>query len=236
VIVALGGTEAATAARKVTSTIPIVFLTSGDPVEHRLVASLNQPGTNATGISVLSIEIGAKRLALMRELLPQVAEVVMLLNPANPDAGVDLRNIRIAALAHGLAISVSEARSTDQLPAAFAAIARRNTKAVLVGSDPFFNNQRRQIVALAAQHAIPAIYDRRDFPDSGGLFSYGYHRADAYRQLGNYTGRILKGEKPAELPVAQPVKFEFVINLKTAKSLGLTVPLALQVAADEVIE
>ena len=236
VIVANGGTLAALAAKQVTSAIPIVFFMGGDPVEHGLVASLNQPGGNATGIGNLSIVVGAKRLALMRELLPKATEVTMLVNPAGLDTGVDLRNIRTAARAHGLELKVSEVHAADQLPAAFAAIARSDASALFVATDPFFNNQRQQIVSLAAQYAIPATYDRRDFPDAGGLLSYGYHRADSYRQLGIYTGRILKGERPANLPVVQPTKFEFVINIKTAKSLGLTVPLALQVAADEIIE
>ena len=236
VIVAPGGTVAALAAKETTSAIPIVFYTSGDPVSHRLVTSLNRPGGNLTGIGFLSIALGAKRLELLKELEPNIAEIAMLINPGNLDAEFESHNVQEAARLLGCQTIVVKAANEDELHGAFAAVVRRAAKALLVGADAFFSNRREQIVTLARHYSIPTIFDRREFVDAGGLMSYGHHRADAYHQLGIYTGRILKGEKPADLPVVQPTKFELVINLKTARALGLEIPSTLLARADEVIE
>jgi putative ABC transport system substrate-binding protein len=235
-ILAPGGVPAARAAKAVTTTIPIVFLISGDPIAHGLVTSLNRPGGNLTGLTFLGITLGAKRIELLGDLLPNAISVGMLVNPKNPDVETDTRDIRAAARALGKDIRILSASSEADFDSVFATLARDRTSTLVVGSDPFFGNARHQLVALAERYAVPAIYDRRDFALAGGLISYGHDRFDAYRQLGQYIGRILKGEKPADLPVLQPTKFELVINLKTARALRLDVPDKLLALADEVIE
>ena len=219
-----------------TSTIPIVFNIGNDPVQAGLVASLNRPGGNATGVNILTTELEAKRLGLLHELVPTASIIAHLVNPDYHPTKANVRDVAAAARVLGLQIILVEASSESEIDAAFAAILQKRAGAILVGADPFFNGRRNQIVALAASHAIPAIFEQREFAAAGGLMSYGTSIADAYRQMGIYTGRILKGEKPADLPVVQSVKFELVLNLKTAKSLGLTLPSGLLSIADEVIE
>jgi putative ABC transport system substrate-binding protein len=236
VIVAAGGSPSAIAAKAVTATIPIVFTGIDEPVSDGLVASLNHPGGNVTGISAFGAELGGKRLELLREMIPHASAIAMLMNP-NYSAGVtEAANIEQAAHASGLELFVFRATSENEIEAIFDTLAGRQPDALVVGVDPFFNSRRERIVALALRNSIPAIYDWRAFVVSGGLMSYGTDFANGYRSGGTYVGRILKGEKPADLPVQQPTKFELVINLKTAKALGLTVPQTLLVAADEVIE
>lgn len=236
VIFANGGTTAALAAKAATTTVPVVFFVSSDPVAQGLVESFNRPGGNLTGLSFLSVELAAKRLELLVELVPRSINIAVIWNPKNVDGEIEVRGIQQAARKLGRRIFVISAGSEDDLDTAFATLASQKIDALMVASDAFYSGQRSRIVELAARHAVPAIYDRREFPDAGGLIAYGHHRADSYRQLGTYVGRILNGTRPNELPVLQPTKFEFVINLKTAKALGITVPLTLQVAADEVIE
>jgi putative ABC transport system substrate-binding protein len=236
VIVATGGATSSRAAKAATSTIPIIFSSGGDPVKLGLVASLNRPGGNATGASFFLSEREAKRLGLLRELIPTAALVAVLLNPNNANFATQLDDIQEAARILGQQIHIVNASSEGDIHAAFATFARLRAAALLVGADPFFNGQREQIVTLAAHYAIPAIYELREFALAGGLISYGTSLLEAYRQIGLYTGRILKGDKPADLPVVQSTKFELVINLKTAKALGLDVPPMLLARADEVIE
>jgi putative ABC transport system substrate-binding protein len=236
VIAAVGGDPAPQAARWATRTIPIVFATAGDPVEAGLVASLNRPGGNATGVTIFGATIIAKRLALLRELVPTATLIGILLNPSNPTTEAVTKEVETAARELGQNFYVVRANTEQNLDAAFVTLVQEGADALLVGPDQFFTDRRDQIVALAIHARIPAIYHLRDFATAGGLISYGNSLSDLYRQVGNYVGRIIKGEKPADLPVTQPTKFELVINLKTAKALGLTVPLSLQVAADEVIE
>jgi putative ABC transport system substrate-binding protein len=226
----------AVAAKAATTTIPIVFSIGDDPVKWGLVASMNRPGGNITGVSFLSPAIEAKRVELLHELIPNVSTIAALVNPAFPAAEVRATAVRSAAGALGLQLTIYNASSEGEIETAFAAIAERRTGALLITTDPFFAVQRDRLVALAVRYALPAIYITREFAAAGGLMSYGSDIADSYRQAGVYTGRILKGEKPADLPVVQPTKFELVINLKTAKALDLTVPQTLLVAADEVIE
>ena len=231
----------AVAVKGATSTIPIVFLVGDDPIKHGLVASLNHPGGNATGMSMLGVGIAAKRLQLLRELASDVSLIAVLVNPTNPNVATELAEMRDAAKAIGQRIEVFKAETDpSQIQAAFTSIAGARAgagaKGLVVGADPFFNSHRTLIVRLAAQYGVPAIYEWRDFVDEGGLASYGTNLAEAMRQLGVYVGRILKGAKPADLPVVQPTKFELVINLKTAKALGLTVPPSITARADEVIE
>jgi putative ABC transport system substrate-binding protein len=236
VIVATGGTAAANAAYAATTTVPIVFVSSVDPVTSGLVVSLNRPGGNATGIYVFQQVLEGKRLGLLRELVPTAALIAVLLNPTNANFQTQLGGVQDAARNAGQRLSILSASTEHDIDVAFAATTASHAGALLVGSDPFFDSRSDQIVALAARYAIPAIYEGRDFVVAGGLASYGTSLVDAYREVAIYTARILKGEKPAELPVVQPTKFEFVINLKTAKSLGLYVSPALSARADEIIE
>ena len=231
-----GGTAASLAAKAATTTIPIVFTSGVDPVKMGLVVSLNRPGGNVTGIAWLSLTLDAKRLQLLHELVPGVTAVAVLLNPTFPDATEQLSKVQDAARKIGQPITILNARNIREIDAAFEALVQMRLSTLLVGTDPFLVSRREQIVGLAARHGIPAIYDGRDFTVAGGLMSYGASFPDAVRQVGIYTGRILKGEKPADLPVLQPTKFEFVINLKTAKTLGITVSPTLLALADEVIE
>jgi putative ABC transport system substrate-binding protein len=234
-IVAQGGTPAALAA-KAAGTIPIVFSTGGDPVKEGLVASLSRPGGNVTGISVLTAQLAAKRLEIMREVVPKADVIAMLANPANIPSRMQVQDAQEAARALGVAIHVLEASSPGDFEPAFAALARLQIGALVVGADPYFHSQRERIVALAARHAVPAIYEWREFAESGGLMSYGTNLAESYRLVGLYAGRILKGAKPADLPVMQATTVELVVNLRTAKTLGLTIPTPLLGRADVVIE
>jgi putative tryptophan/tyrosine transport system substrate-binding protein len=236
-IAATGSLLSALAAKAATTTIPIVFLVAEDPVRVGLVTSLARPGGNLTGINFLSAELVAKRLELTRELVPGMAHVAVLVNPANAlNSETTLRDAQAAARAIGLQIQVINAGSSREINAAFANLARERPDALFVGGEGFFNNRRVQLVNLASRHALPATYADRVFPEIGGLMSYGTNIIDAYRQLGSYAGRVLKGTKPADLPVVQASKFELVINAETARMLGLTVPPPLLAIADEVIE
>jgi putative tryptophan/tyrosine transport system substrate-binding protein len=236
-VIAAPGPPAALAAKAATTTIPIVFLMNEDPVRLGLVASLARPGGNLTGINIFSAELAAKRLDLLRELVPGAAHVGVLVNPVNATTTEStLRDVEPAARAIGLQIQVLNANTSREIDAAFATFVRERPDAVFVGADSFFVSRRVQLTNLAVRHAVPAIYSARDFAEVGGLMSYGASLTDASRQMGVYTGRILKGAKPADLPVVQSTKFELVINAQTARMLGLTVPDKLLVAADEVIE
>jgi putative ABC transport system substrate-binding protein len=235
-VIATTGPAAASAAKAATTTIPIVFLTGADPVESSLVASLARPGGNLTGINLLTIELTAKRLELLRELVPAATRVAVLINPAGVAPETMLRDVEAAARAMGLQVQVLNASTSREINAAFASFVRERPDALFVAPDPFFVSRRVQLVHLASRHAVPAAYTGRDYAVAGGLMSYGSNLADAFRQVGVYTGRILKGAKPADLPVVQASKFELVINAETARMLGLTVPDKLLVAADEVIE
>jgi putative tryptophan/tyrosine transport system substrate-binding protein len=229
-------TASALAAKPATSTLPIVFVTGGDPVELGLVASLNRPGGNLTGVSFLVNKLVAKRLELLSELAPGTTALGMLVDPNNPNAQADTKDAQAAAAALGRKLVVAEAGTESEIEAAFAALLQQRVSARLVGAHVLFFSRRDRLVALAARHAVAASYSTREFVAAGGLMSYGPNQTDVYRLVGVYTGRILKGAKPADLPVERPVKFELVINLKTAKALGLDVPLHLQQLADEVIE
>jgi len=234
VIVVMGGILTARAAKAATSTTPIVFSSGDDPVAHGLVKSLNRPEGNATGVYLFIGDLDPKKLGLLHDLLPQVELIAGLVNPATArDRTIAMQN---AARAIGRKLFIVEASTQAEIEAAFATIARQKAGALVVSGDPFLNSRRDQIVALAAHNALPAIYEGRAFAEAGGLMSYGTSLSDGYRQVGRYTGRVLKGEKPADLPVLQSGKFEFVINTKTAKTLGLEVPLKLHQLADEVIE
>jgi putative ABC transport system substrate-binding protein len=235
VIVTTGG-GAAIAAYASTTTIPIVFVSGVDPVASGLVMSLGRPGGNATGVYIFQQVLEGKRLGLLGGLAPAAALIAVLLNPTNANFQSQLRGVQDAARAVGQQVSILSANTEREIDAAFATLTASRAGALLVGSDPFFNNERDQVVALAARHAIPAIYEGREFVMAGGLASYGTNLADAYRQAGVYAGRLLRGEKPSDLPIVQPTQFEFVINLKTAKALGLDVPGGLSASADEVIE
>jgi putative tryptophan/tyrosine transport system substrate-binding protein len=235
-IITAGGTPPALAAKNATSTIPIVFTDAGDPVGFGLVASLARPGGNLTGFSNLSGELGPKRLELLCELVPQAAVIALLLDPGNEMHGKDTGTMQEAARAKGVKLAVLKASTEAEIDAAFAAIQQLQAGGLLVGADAFFSRRRAQFVALAAQHAVPAIYWDPVFVAAGGLISYGADSDALFRQAGVYAGKILKGEKPADLPVQQPTKFELVVNLQTAKALGLTVPPSILALADEVIE
>ena len=236
VIASVSGTNGALAAKASTSTIPIVFLTGGDPVKLGLVRSLNRPEANITGISWIVEELGAKDLDLLHELIPGANSIELLFNPENPAAPQEIANAQHAARTLGLDLQPTKVTNTNDLNEAFDAAARHQTRAVVVTADPFFGGHIYQVVALATSYRIPTIYYRREFADAGGLMSYGTNAADAARQVGIYTARILSGAKPSDLPVMQSTKFELVINLKTAKALGLTVPPSLLARADEVVE
>jgi len=234
VIAAIGGAPQAVAAKAATATIPIVFTVGIDPVRLGLVASLNRPGGNITGVTSLTEELAAKRLDLLHELLPTAAVVALLVNPTNPaTTEAETRSLRDAARSRGLQMHVLGASNESEIDAAFRTLVEFRAGALVVGGDPFFDTRRDQIVALAARHAVPAIYTWREFAAAGGLMSYG---TDTMRQAGVWAGKILKGAKPADLPVQQVVKVGLVINLKTAQTLGLTVPMTLVGRADEVIE
>ncbi|MFL6796614.1 MAG: ABC transporter substrate-binding protein [Xanthobacteraceae bacterium] len=235
-VVATGGQRPALVAKAASSTIPIVFTGGGDPVKLGLVASLARPGGTATGVVNISTEVTAKRLELLREMVPNAITIAVLLNPTIPQADEQLREIEHAARATAQRTHVVNASTERDLDAAFADIAQQRVGALFVAGDPFFTSRRARLVALAAQNAIPASYSFRDFPLAGGLMSYGADLLDVHRQAGLYAGRILKGTKPADLPVLQPTKFDFVMNLKTARNLGLDVPSKLLAIADEVIE
>jgi putative tryptophan/tyrosine transport system substrate-binding protein len=236
VLVSTGGEAAALAAKGKTSTIPIAFIIGGDPVKLGLVGTYQRPGGNATGITILSPTLEPKRLELLRELMPSVSVIGALLDPNFPPYEAQLRDLREAASALGLQVQDFTVSNDAAIDKAFETIKSQNIAALIVVAGPFFDTRRDKLVALAARHAVPTMYHFREFAEAGGLISYGIDSRITYRQIGVYAGGILKGEKPAELPVRQPTKFELVINLKTAKTLGLKVPLTLQVAADEVIE
>jgi putative ABC transport system substrate-binding protein len=235
-VIAAAGIPSAFAAKVATSTIPIAFLAGIDPVESGLVASLNRPGGNMTGVAALTAELAAKRLDLLHELVPTATVVALLVNPADPVTDVETRNLQDAARSLRVQTHILRASTASEIDAAFATLVELGARALVVSTDPFFTNQRAQIVALAARHAVPAIYVWREYAAAGGLMSYGTGLADNFRQMGVYTGKILKGTKPADLPVQQVVKVELVMNLKTADALGLTVPMTLLGRADEVIE
>jgi putative ABC transport system substrate-binding protein len=234
-IAAFGGIHAALAAKTVTSTIPIIF-SVGDPVDLGLVTSLARPGGNLTGVSTMAPELSPKRLQLISELVPQARVIALLVNPNNSNTERIIGDMQEAARAKGVQLPILKARTESEIDVAFATLVERQAGALVVGGDPFFGNWRDQLVALASHHGVPAIYQWREFALAGGLISYGTNLPSVSRQLGIYAGKILKGEKPADLPVQQPTKFELVINLKTAKALGLTVPQTLLARADEVIE
>jgi ABC-type uncharacterized transport system substrate-binding protein len=236
VIVAAGGGNAVRAAKAATNTVPIVFLTAGDPVLEGYVASRNRPGGNLTGVSWFGALIASKGLGLLREIVPNASTVALLANPKLPEAARMERDAQEAALTLGHKLLVLRASTPDEITAAFITLARQPAGALLIGGDPFFTSRRQQIVALAARDAIPTMYATREFVVEGGLMSYGNDIADEYRRAGLYAARILKGEHPSDLPVDQASRFEFVINLKTAKAFGLEIPPMLLARADEVIE
>jgi len=237
VITATGGTPAALAAKSATTTIPIVFAVPEDPVKLGLVASLARPGNNMTGINFLNAEVAAKRLEILRELVPTAAQVAMLVNPANiANTEANLEGVQAAARTMGLQLQIVRASTIREIDESFEAIARERLDALFVSGDNLFNSRRVQLALLAARHAVPATYPSRDYPASGGLMSYGTDVTDAFRHVGAYVGRVLKGAKPEDLPVVQSSKFELVINVQAARTLGLGVPSTLLARADEVIE
>jgi putative ABC transport system substrate-binding protein len=236
VVIMAGGPPAAQAAKKATSTIPIVFTSGDDPVQMGLVSSINRPGGNVTGVHIFFSEIEAKKLGLLRELVPNASLIVALVNPTFPGANNQTQDLQTAADKLGQRLQIITASNERDIDAGFATMKQLGVGATVVTADPFFSSRRDQIVALAAQYAIPAVYEQRAMVAAGGLMSYGTNLAEAYRQAAIYTGRILKGEKPGELPVVLSGKFEFVINLKVAKTLGLTVSANLLSTTDEVIE
>ena len=236
VLAATGGISAVIAAKAATATIPIVFTAGTDPVRMGIVPSLNRPGGNVTGVMFFNNVLGPKRLQVLHALVPKATVVGMMVNPKNPNTEFDLRDVQLAARPLGMEISTVAASTEREFDAAFAKLVERRVGALVVSPDPFFGTRRDQLVALAAQHAIPAIYEFREFAVAGGLVSYGTSIAEAYRQVGIYAGRILHGEKPGDLPVQQSTKFQLTINLKTARTLGLDIPPLLLAIADEVVE
>jgi putative ABC transport system substrate-binding protein len=236
VLVGVGGDVSAIAAKRATSTVPIVFGMGGDPIKAGLVNSFNRPGGNATGYTLLTNEMESKRLGLLHELVPGISPIGALLNPSFPPAVRQLQDIEDAARTINQKLFVAKASNDMELNAALASLVAEGVRAVLVAADPYFDTRRDRIIAFAAENRIPAIYQFREYAVAGGLFSYGPSITDSYRQAGIYAGRILKGVKPADLPILQPTKFELVINLKTATALGLDVPNSMQLLADEVIE
>ena len=236
VLVASGGTVVARAAKAATGTMPIVFATADDPVANGLVASLNRPGENITGVALLSNELAAKRLGLVRELIPQAKSVALLVNTENPESSTIVKGTEAAAKSIGTKLIVVSASTQGDLGSALKTAVHQQARALIVGADPLFYIHRDQLIALATRESIPTIYFEREFVAAGGLMSYGTDFADAYRHLGAYVGRILKGEKARDLPVLQPTKFELAINMKTAKGLGLVIPPGVVAIADEVIE
>jgi putative ABC transport system substrate-binding protein len=236
-VIFAGGPSAARAAMQATSTIPIVFAIGEDPIKEGLVTNFSRPGGNVTGFTNFTNQLVAKRLGLLHELVPKAMQIGFLANPTNPNIEPDTADVRAAADALGLRLHVVTTSSERELESAFESMVRQGIEALQVGIDPWFREQQRQrIVSLAARHGVPASYERRDFAEAGGLLSYGTDLAERWRQVGNYIARILKGVRPAELPVQQSTKFEFIINLKTAKALDLTVPPTMLIVADEVIE
>jgi ABC-type uncharacterized transport system substrate-binding protein len=235
-VIAASSTPAALAAKAATSTVPIVFMAGGDPIKLGLVASLSRPGGNVTGSTNFSVEVGPKRLELARELFPGATTVALLVNPANPVAATVSKDLQAVADTLGVRLHVLHASTEADFEGAFATAAKLRVALVIGSADPWFNSHAAQLGALALRHSVPAIYQRREFAAAGGLMSYGGDTTGAYRLAGVYTGRILKGEKPADLPVVQSTKVELILNLKTARVLGITVPLPLSGRADEVIE
>lgn len=236
VIVTAGGAQSASAAKAATATIPIVFATGDDPVRLGLVASLSEPRGNATGVAVFVVSLLPKRLQILRELIPAASVIGFLTNPTGPAAAEQLAEVQAAARQLGVRLDTVNARTADEIERAISNVALRRPHALLLGADPFFQVQRDQLVALAARHRIPTMYEWREFVDAGGLISYSPRRTDTMRQMGVYAGRILQGAKPTELPVVQAAQFELVINLRTARALNLEVPAALLARADHVIE
>jgi ABC-type uncharacterized transport system substrate-binding protein len=236
VSVIAGNSVAMLAAKAATATIPVVFASGGDPVQQGLVASLNRPGGNVTGVVFITGTLGTKRLELLRQIAPKATAIGMLANPNTTETEAERTDVQAAAQAIGMQLIIADVGSDSDIERAVAALVQRGVGALLVGAGGFMTSHRDRVVALAARHALPAMYDLREFVTAGGLMSYGTSITDAFRQVGVYTGRILKGEKPADLPIMQSTKFELVLNLKTAKTLGLAIPSALLALADEVIE
>ena len=235
-VIASGGDAPAAAAKAATTTVPIVFAVSQDPVGTGLVASLARPGGNLTGVNFFTTELAAKRLELLRELVPGITRLAVLVHPANPNTEPTLKGVEAAARSMGLQVQVFNASSRQDIDAVFATLVRERPDGLFIGADPFFNSRRVQLTNLTVRYAIPAAFSQREYAEVGGLMSYGSNITDAYRQTGVYVGRILKGVKPADLPVVQSTKFELVINAQTARMLSLTVPPSLLATADEVIE
>lgn len=236
VIACMGSAAPSIAAKAATTTVPIVFITGGDPIKLGLVTSFNQPGGNVTGVSFLAHSIGPKRLSIIRELIPSGTVIGLLLNPNNPNAQTDGKEISAAAQALGQKLVVLPARNEAELESVFTGLAEQKIGALMVNSDSMFLSRRQHVVGLAAKHRVPAIYDGREFSSVGGLMGYGASRTDIFRQAGIYVGRIVKGAKPADLPVIQPTKFELTVNMKAAKALGMAIPATFLANVDETIE